>query len=71
MRSFYNIPPDLVLQSNNIVGNSGEALRQYQLLYQKNTANVRLIVENTINELWVNHENYNGEKLKIIPLIEE
>ncbi len=71
MRSFYNIPPDLVLQSNNIVGNSGEALRQYQLLYQKNTAHVRSIVENTINELWVNHENYNGEKLKIIPLIEE
>lgn len=70
MMAFNNIPPELILQSNNIIGNSGESLKQYQLLYQHNTEYVREVVERMINELWVNHINYNGQKLEIIPLIE-
>lgn len=69
----YNNMPVVLVKSpdSSMLGNSGEALRVAKETYQENTTKERDLFVSLLNEVWVRHQEYNGQLLSVIPLIEK
>lgn len=72
LMAFNNLPVALIKSPDSaLLGNSGEALKEAQKMYQKNTDKERSILENIIKELYNRINPENKIDIKVIPLIDE
>ena len=71
LTAFKNCPLVLVkTPDNSFFSQSGEALIQAKIFYQEATEKERSFIEESLNRIWVRHEKYDNQLIKINPLIQ-
>jgi hypothetical protein len=72
LMAFNNLPIALVKSPDSaLLGNSGEALKEAQKIYWKNTNKERSIIEGILTEFYNRINPENKIEIKVIPLVED